>query len=75
MLSDVFLDLAIDPAPEWMDRALCATADPSAFVGGDGSADDAALGICGRCPVRAECAAHADEHDERHGIWGGVRRG
>ena len=29
---------------------------------------------CTGCPVMAECAAAADEHDEKHGVWGGVDR-
>lgn len=31
----------------------------------------AALRVCSRCDVRAECLAHAVTHDE-YGIWGGV---
>jgi len=26
------------------------------------------------CPVLLQCRAAADEHDEKHGVWGGVDR-
>ena len=29
---------------------------------------------CAGCPVLVECAAAADEHDERFGVFGGVDR-
>lgn len=32
----------------------------------------AALAVCDGCPVRLQCLAFALEHDEQHGIWGGV---
>lgn len=32
---------------------------------------EAALALCQVCPVRIECLAHALEHDEAYGIWGG----
>jgi WhiB family redox-sensing transcriptional regulator len=62
----------------WMESALCAQ------VGGDewtehlaGSGSQAAKRICGRCPVRAACTAHAaalEAHDRAsiHGVWGGL---
>ena len=31
-----------------------------------------ALSYCRRCPVLTECATHALENRERHGIWGGM---
>lgn len=31
-----------------------------------------AQAICADCPVITECAAHAMEHKEPHGVWGGV---
>ncbi len=34
---------------------------------------DAAVIICATCPVMAECAAHAKEHHEIYGVWGGRR--
>ena len=31
-----------------------------------------AKAICGRCPVRAGCLAHALDHKIAHGVWGGL---
>jgi hypothetical protein len=31
----------------------------------------AALELCARCPVRAQCLRQAEETPERFGIWGG----
>ena len=33
-----------------------------------------AVTCCQRCEVLAECAAAADEQQERHGVWGGSDR-
>lgn len=32
----------------------------------------AAVMVCGGCEVREICLAHAVEHHERHGVWGGL---
>lgn len=62
----------------WMTEALCAQ------VGGDewtdnlaGAGSHTAKKICGDCPVRLACAAHAaalEAHDGTaiRGIWGGL---
>jgi WhiB family redox-sensing transcriptional regulator len=34
--------------------------------------DRAARAICVRCPVIAECAAHAIKAREPYGVWGGM---
>lgn len=72
------------PVAGWMDAALCAQIGPEPFyaeVHGHGSGRDyaerdrmvaTAKATCGRCPVQAECLAHALANDERYGIWGGV---
>lgn len=60
---------------DWRDDAACAGADTALFF--PASSDDmtatleAVAAYCDRCPVRAECAAQADDH----GVWGGEMRG
>ncbi|MFE8961794.1 WhiB family transcriptional regulator [Streptomyces iakyrus] len=61
----------------WMDAALCAQADPDTWIEGlAGGGSNTAKRICGRCPARGACGAHA-EHLEAHdgaavrGVWGG----
>lgn len=59
------------PTPlDWMSDASCA-GKAELFFSDD--KDDAAVarGLCRRCPVKAECFAHAKRAKEKHGIWGG----
>lgn len=66
---------------EWMERAVCA----QSFSGDlhfpeSGQAGippfrrevDAAIAMCGGCPVRDECRAYAEELNPEWGIWGGL---
>lgn len=60
----------------WMDSALCAQADPDVWhPEGKGARYRKAKTICGRCPVKPQCDAHAQrfEHGrglpDRHGMW------
>lgn len=62
---------------DWRDQAACLEVGyaiffpegpPSAVESGNREA----IRICQRCPVAAECLAHALERDERYGIWGGT---
>ncbi|MFS8200511.1 WhiB family transcriptional regulator (plasmid) [Streptomyces sp. CWNU-52B] len=60
-----------------MDAALCAQTDPDLFhPEGKGCSYRDARSVCGRCPVRPQCEAHARalEGDlcetSRHGMWG-----
>jgi WhiB family redox-sensing transcriptional regulator len=61
----------------WMDAALCAQADPDTWADTPrGSGSRLPKRICGRRPVRAECAAHADaihafDGLAPTGVWGG----
>lgn len=61
------------PGP-WTARALCSRADPDLWFPGeeDHELAAAAIEVCSRCPVRADCLAHALAIGERHGIWGGL---
>ena len=57
--------------PDWRDGALCAGRDTDVFFPENDHPAIIAKGICRRCPVRSDCLAHAIEHRERYGIWGG----
>lgn len=57
--------------PDWRDEALCSGRDAEVFFPEEGQSAIVAKGICRRCPVRADCLAHAVQHRERYGIWGG----
>lgn len=62
----------------WMDSALCAQADPDTWTEtGPGSGNQLPKQICASCPVRAACAAHAQQIHTYDGlaptgIWGGA---
>lgn len=61
----------------WMADALCAQADPDAWQpDGKGAKYVQAKAICERCPVQADCDAHADNlhaYDglAMNGMWAG----
>ena len=68
---------------DWRHRSACLDEDPELFfpVGGDGPPSpahraqvDAALLVCARCPVTAECGDFAEETAQDWGIWGGESR-
>lgn len=58
----------------WMAAARCAQTDPEVFFPKKGRPDSTswAKRICRRCPVRQACLAHALEHRENDGVWGGL---
>jgi hypothetical protein len=61
----------------WMTEALCAQADPDAWLEGlAGGGSRAAKRICGDCPVITACDQHRavlEAHDgaQLRGVWGG----
>ena len=57
---------------DWRAGALCAQTDPEAFFPAPTQTAHAALRICARCEVRAECLADAIEVGDEHGVRGGV---
>lgn len=59
-------------APPWMAEADCAQTDPEAFFPERGGSTREAKKVCATCLVQAECLDYALDHDERHGIWGGL---
>ena len=60
--------------PGWAEEAVCASewVDPDWWFASAADPDqEAARGICGACPVRRSCLAHALATSEPDGIWGG----
>jgi WhiB family redox-sensing transcriptional regulator len=64
---------------DWQLSAACRGVDSSLFFHPEGergaarsSREQAAKEVCMRCPVRAECAAHALAVREPYGVWGGL---
>lgn len=69
---------AVAHAWEWQRRGICQAADTSMFFQPDAATgagrrqrETAAVAVCMRCPVRAECAAYALATGEPYGVWGG----
>jgi WhiB family redox-sensing transcriptional regulator len=63
---------------EWQLMGLCRGRDSAQFFHPDGERGSSrsrrelkAKALCGACPVRAECAAHALATHEPYGVWGG----
>ena len=56
----------------WSAFAACQDAKDISFFPQNKSDERAAVAICGICPVREECLAHALATNERLGMWGGV---
>lgn len=69
----------MDEAPlrqEWIQQAACADEDPELFfpVGTSGPAErdqEAAKGVCERCPVARQCLTYAVRTGQMAGVWGG----
>lgn len=59
-------------AANWRDGALCAQTDPEAFFPEKGQSPRPAKHTCLSCEVRAFCLGWALEHNETHGVWGGL---
>ena len=57
----------------WAGRAACQAHDPEDWMDDKPGRPTAAAGaVCGACPVRAACLAHALAHDEPWGMGGGL---
>jgi WhiB family redox-sensing transcriptional regulator len=61
-----------DNDSSWRYSGLCTQTDPELFFPNKGESTKSAKKVCGQCEVRAQCLAYALEHDERHGVWGGL---
>ncbi|MFD3732275.1 WhiB family transcriptional regulator [Streptomyces sp. NPDC058632] len=64
---------------DWQLLAACRGVDSSLFFHPEGergaarsAREHSAKEVCMRCPVRAECAAHALAVREPYGVWGGL---
>lgn len=56
----------------WMAQALCQDDDGEMWFARAGSPEEReAKRVCGLCPVRAGCEAHAKQGAEAFGVWGG----
>ena len=62
------------PAGEatWRDLARCAEVGGDFWFPEKGGSARRAKAVCRSCEVRAECLQWALDHDEEHGIWGGM---
>lgn len=63
----------------WQDEAACAGIGLDVWFAPEreqaadrAEREEYAKRICGVCPVRDACLAHALNYDERYGIWGGL---
>lgn len=63
---------------DWYNLALCAGMNDDTFFPDQEDHEQRRMAkkICGsaehpRCPVREQCEAHARQHGEKFGIWGG----
>ena len=64
---------------DWQLLAACRGVDSSLFFHPEGergaarsARESSAKEVCMRCPVRAQCAAHALAVREPYGVWGGL---
>lgn len=69
-----FLGRLAEPTPAWFSRAECRGLDPGMFYPerGANALAEKAKSVCRRCPVTAECLAHAVATGEHEGIRGGL---
>lgn len=66
------LPIVVPCLPKWADQALCTQTDPDAFYAIDAAGQRRAAAVCDRCPVRVPCLNWALDHNEQHGVWGGL---
>ena len=57
--------------PEWMTLARCADVDPELFFPKKCGSAHAAVAVCRRCDVQAECLEFALARPSLDGVWGG----
>jgi WhiB family redox-sensing transcriptional regulator len=64
--------LVSDEPRDWRDLALCAEVSGDEFYPEKGQSTTPAKRVCRQCEVREDCLSWALEHNERHGVWGGM---
>lgn len=67
--------LSLADRPAWTKDGACrdhSQLPPSAWFPERGDDVRPAKAVCGLCLVREECLAHALEHGDKTGIWGGL---
>ena len=67
---------------DWQMHGVCRGVDSSMFFHPDGERGRARMAreqrakeMCRRCPVMAQCRAHALAVEEPYGVWGGLSEG
>jgi WhiB family redox-sensing transcriptional regulator len=55
-----------------MSYARCVEVDPELHFPDKGHSTAPAKRVCMACEVRTECLEYALEHEEVHGVWGGL---
>jgi WhiB family redox-sensing transcriptional regulator len=80
MTLDIFAELK---RLDWIDEGICRDykSPDDWYLGGEyapmltggyNAETSRAIAICRTCPVMAECARYAIEHNEVHGVWGSL---
>jgi WhiB family redox-sensing transcriptional regulator len=64
--------LGIDCDLPWVEYTVCREVDPTVFFPEKGESAIPALRVCGRCPVRDECADDALATGDVWGVRGGL---
>lgn len=71
------LAIVSDEDLSWQAAGHCRTLHPDPRIRArimypdDDAGVERARRVCSRCEVQAECLAHALNHGERYGVWGG----
>lgn len=58
-------------AHDWLTDAICAQTDPELFFSPDPQELQAAMNLCGTCPVIKQCADLRKQESHRFGVWAG----
>lgn len=56
----------------WQQKGACTMANADGFYPGKGESINDAKKVCANCKVRDICLEYALDHNEEHGVWGGL---